>query len=131
MIDPRRTCLRGLDAARTHSGAVTFGAADLTRADFYGAQMGLVSFADADLAGASFEEAVANPAFLTLKGCDLTGANLKSADLRSVDFQDAILTGADLSNAQLGGANLASVTRHAGATVTGARTGERTRGTWW
>ena len=93
--------------------------------------MGLVSFADADLAGASFEEAVANPAFLTLKGCDLTGANLKSADLRSVDFQDAILTGADLSNAQLGGANLASVTRHAGATVTGARTDERTRGTWW
>jgi uncharacterized protein YjbI with pentapeptide repeats len=48
-----------------------------------------------------------------------------------LDFQDAILTGADLSNAQLGGANLASVTRHAGATVTGARTDERTRGTWW
>jgi hypothetical protein len=63
--------------------------ADLTRADFYGAQMGLVSLADADLVGASFEEAVANP-FLVLKGCDLTGANLKSADLRSVDFQDAI-----------------------------------------
>ena len=55
--------------------------------------MGLVSCADADLAGASFEEAVANP-FLVLKGCDLTGANLKSAGLRSVDFQDAILTGA-------------------------------------
>ena len=109
---------------------MTFGGADLIRADFYGAQMGLVSCADADLAGASFEEAVANP-FLVLKGCDLTGANLKSADLRSVDFQDAILTGADLSNAQLGGANLASVTRHAGATVTGARTDERTRGTWW
>ena len=131
VIDLRRTCLRGLDAARTHLSAVTFGGADLTRADFYGAQMGLVSCADADLADASFEEAVAKPAFLTLKGCDLTGANLKSADLRSVDFQDAILTGADLSNAQLGGANLGSVTRHAGSTVTGARTDERTRGTWW
>jgi uncharacterized protein YjbI with pentapeptide repeats len=130
-IDLRYTCLRGLDATRTHLSAMTFVGADLTRASFYGAQMDLVSFADADLAGASFEEAVANPAFLGLKGCDLTGANLKSADLRSVDFQDAILTRADLSNAQLGGANLASVTRHAGAIVTGARTDERTRGTWW
>jgi uncharacterized protein YjbI with pentapeptide repeats len=129
-IDLRHTCLRGLDAGHAHLSALTFVGADLTRADFNGARMDLVSFADADLAGASFEEAVTNP-FLVLKGCDLTRANLKSADLRGVDFQDAILNGADLSNAQLGGANLASVTQHAGATMTGARTDERTRGTWW
>ena len=123
-------CLRGLDAVRTHLSSVAFGVADLTGASFYGARMDLVSFADADLVGASFEEVVANSALLNVKGCHLTKANLKSADLRGVDFQDAILTGADVSNARLGGANLTNVTRHAGATVTGARTDERTRGTW-
>ena len=75
--------------------------ADLSGADFSGANLRSADFSGANLRGVDFSGA-------DLSGADLRSANLRSANLRSADFSGADLSGADLRSANLSGADLRS-----------------------
>jgi len=129
-IDLQKTCLTGVDASNANVESMSFVGADLSRASFYQAHVGLVSFSGAVLRQARFD-GLTSGGFLFMPDADMTGANLREADLRNVDFGRAVLDGADLSGADLSGADLRGTT-HDGSTVTkDVRTSAETKGVWW
>ena len=80
---------------------------DLSRADFWCANLSGVSFEGGSLEDANLTSADLSGANLT--SADLSGANLTSADLSGANLTSADLSGANLTSADLSGANLSRV----------------------
>jgi uncharacterized protein YjbI with pentapeptide repeats len=138
---------RGTDFARARLTDAKLEGLDLTRARLDDAEAGGVSFAHANLAGASLERANlertnfrggismqgARMAKAVLRGADLTAADLTGADLTGIAAQGAVLeraslVGASLQDAELEGASFASANligaNLAGASVRGGSLNE-------
>lgn len=120
-IDLQGTCLVGVNAPNGDLSRMSLAGADLTEANFYGANVrGLTSFVGATLVRARFNSAKFGP-WAFLKGADLTGADLGYADLSGVSLEGVNLSGADLSGAG-----------HSDSTdVSTAVKDAATKGAWW
>jgi uncharacterized protein YjbI with pentapeptide repeats len=75
-----------------------FRSANLTDANFNGADLRAVDFSGANLADAHFQGADLHSA--NFSGADLTSADLSNAELHSANFSGAIMRGTDLTRAQ-------------------------------
>ncbi len=87
------------------------GDANLTGADFSGADLSQAYLGDANLIGVNFSDANLSGANLgdaNLSGANLSGANLSGADLSSTNLSGANLSCANLSRADINRADLSS-----------------------
>jgi uncharacterized protein YjbI with pentapeptide repeats len=107
--DQRRVNLAGTHLNRANLTGADFTGADLADTNLYRTNLTAATLTNVDLTGANLTEANLNDADLpkaNLAGANLTGANLKSANLAGANLRVACLTGANLRYANLQGAQL-------------------------
>jgi uncharacterized protein YjbI with pentapeptide repeats len=92
---------RGAYLGDANLTGANFSGADLSGAYLGDANLTGVNFSGANLAGANFNDA-------NLSGANLTGANLTGADLNSTNLSGANLSGVNLNRAELSSADLSS-----------------------